>query len=706
MSPGSMLYGFGDNTAGAVWRYEVYPNSPFWGYEKMTNYPFGENISSPIYASGLLQYVSYWIGSSVFGSIAAYNLLNVVGLLFSAMMMYFFVLYLLKNQWVAVFAGYAVAFTPYYQMKIGGHPTYAFQGIIIAIIWLFFRIIENHRLRDKIMLGVLVASTVYFDVYFALLAAIVLVALGVVWLIVRSFTYYSERRKKTKNSIKELFTKELRSLGLSAITAFVLVLPILVFFISNHHEITGAVSAARGNVVAEAKACSNWPHEYFVPFVLNPLLSGVFGTDRYQSTVNAMKENFSCGIGEDSVGLGIALGLVGLFAIAVISWEKLNNRKINWNTLIKEKVDYRLVLGGLSAIMVLAIVLSFPPLKFHNMLPTPSYDLLSLTTTWRTLSRIYVVVNIAFVVLVSIALMFFWTALQKRKVLIWAFMLLAFVTAIEYQAFKPFSGNTLSNFSYATDVPSAYKWLKDQSAISAIAEFPMERQGGESDAISYYLSMQVEHKKKLLNSALSNSPDDVVRSGLKNLSDPQTLPVLKALGADAVVAHGITAQDAKSLSDVDVIYSAPQSKFNLLSHTHSVKRDTITVLSLNRVTPATSVITLDKGFVRNTNIISSVIDWRYEAISGSRMSVWNIDNGGKLSQLREPISVCFSAQMSVPEERTRLSLIIDDTHTIDAGAINGTASSDFKVKAKSSIKLVPNNKHNLRVTNLGCMSDD
>lgn len=704
LNPMSTLYGFGDSTAGAVWRYEVSPNNPFWGYQDMTNYPIGEDISSPVHASGTLQYLPYWMASKVVGPVAAYNLLNIVGLLFSAMMMYGLMLYVLKNRWIAIFAGYAVAFTPYYQMKIGGHPTYAFQGILIGVIWLFFRVIEYRRKRDAVMLGALTASTAYFDIYFTLLVAIILAALGGVWGVSRAYSYYQLRHsRKTNSTKKKIIIQEAKRLALAAGIAILIALPISLFFMFNQQQITGDVAAARGNVLAEAKACSNWPHEYLVPFVLHPIFERLIGVDRYQSAVNALRENLSCGIGEDSVGISIVLSLILFFAVAVIIWEALNRRPIKWGITIKTSHPI-FILIGLSTILIVAVLMALPPLKYHNVIPTPSYELLSITTIWRTIGRIYVVVNIAFISMAAIMLAYFWESLKKQRWMILVFLLIIGGVAVEYQAFKPFTGNKLSNFSYKDDAPQVYTWLRDQKDITAVAEYPLEIEGKESDAGSYYLTMQSLHKKKLFNSALSVSSQDELRSGMKNLADPQTLPVLRAMGVNTVIAHGITAPEIAKLNDVDILYQAPQARFSLLSHTPTVKNDTTVVIGLDRVTPANSVITLGSGFVRNTRIINSVINWQYEAVNGSVLKVSGIKEK-KISSENQPRSICFAARMSVPEETTELYVEVDGKTKFSLGEISGLGQNQYKVRAEKTVKLLPENGHNMQITQLGCSNE-
>ena len=44
----TVVYGFGDSTGGPIWRFSVDPSNPLWGFEHVTNYPYGESLSSPV----------------------------------------------------------------------------------------------------------------------------------------------------------------------------------------------------------------------------------------------------------------------------------------------------------------------------------------------------------------------------------------------------------------------------------------------------------------------------------------------------------------------------------------------------------------------------------------------------------------------------------------------------------------------------------
>ncbi len=688
-------YGFGDNTAGPIWRATLPGQSLYGSYTNVTNYPFGDDLSSPVNGLFLLQIPTIKAFQAVAGPICGYNLLNISSFLVSSLVMFGFILFLTRNKWIALFAGYAATFSPYYQMKVGGHFSYGFQAIFIALIWLFFRLIKYRRKRDSVYLGLAWIFALYLDPYFSLFSAIVLLALGAAWAIVN---YRSLLARKAKSFFASTQGIELKRILLAGLIMIAVSVPLLAMYGSSSSQITGDVAAARGNVIAEAKACSNWPHEYLVPFVLHPLFKSIFGGQSYQSAIDSLKQDFPCGIGEDTVGLSLSLVFVAIIGLMIIFWEKINRRRLGLAKILP--INSRIVFLSLILIGLVAIVMALPPVRLKGIIPTPSYELLTFTSTWRTLSRFYMLVNISLVALVSIILAMTWRAFPKNKnLLLVLFSLLWIGVFVEYQAFPPLKGNTMSTFNYAKDAPAAYTWLRDQSNIKVVAEYPLEQYGKESDAMSYYLTMQAIHKKKLFNSAISHSPQERIKDSLKNLKDPQTMRVLKANGVDAVIVHGIPEADLVGLNGARVIHTSPQAVFNINSHSPVVKEDNIVILSLDSVSKIDYYLDLDKGFYRNVDIIKSVIDWKYEAANKAEIIIKrpgvHLDDKNNV-----PVKVCFKAQMSVPTEHTNL-LVRTDGITHDLGEIDGTLR-EYSFDAITSVVLLPANGHNIRLTGLGC----
>lgn len=684
-------YGFGDNTAGPIWRNSLPNQSLLGGFEQATNYPFGENIYTPVGYSLILQTLPIWLLSKLFGPIAGYNIFNMIGFIVSALVMYGFIYRVTRKRSIATLAGYAVSFTPYFQVKIGGHPGYGFQALLIGIIWSFLNLVTTKRKRDAGILGLLVATCFYFDPYFSLLAATCLLGLGLFWVI---YSIYQLRIKQIKQS--ELF-HQIRMLVLTGAVAGLLLLPLAAIAITKSSQINSSVEAARGNVLLEAKACSLLPYQYAAPFVLHPLGNKLFG-DTYKLGIDNINNHFTCGIGEGSISISLTMLILVSATAIIFVWERLNQQGLKLRTAVTYQPA--LLIGVALAVGLIAMVLALPPAKV-GLIETPSRILLDFTSTWRTLSRLYVLINISVVILFAIALSYYAQAFKKHtKQLAIIFGVLCFTIFVEYQAFPPLAGNTMSNFNYNKDVPSAYVWLGKQTDVRAIAEYPLEREGGESDAGSYYLSMQLAHHKPLLNSALSNSPEEAIRSSIKDLSDPQTVPVLEKLGVNTVVVHGVPADQVAKVPHLRVLYSKPQSSYNLLAHTPTVKNDVIVIARLEPVATPTAMLQLRKDeFPRNSTIIDSAINWQYEALQDSHIDVRPVIPGDT-AHVVAPTPVCFEVRMSLPADRAKLQLVVDGKPG-PTFMLSGRYQP-IMTTARQTVELHNSTAHNMQIKDLGC----
>jgi hypothetical protein len=691
------VYGFGDNTAGPIWRHTVSPGSPLWGYEHTTNYPVGEDLNNPVNYAGSVQYSLYWGLTKAAGTICGYNIMNMIGFVASALAMYGFVYAFTHRRWIAILAGYAVSFSPYFQVKVGGHPSYGYQAILIGLIWAFFNLLKYQRKKDALILGGLFGICGYWDPYFLLLGIVILFPLALVWAVLNIRNLFApnvEKDKKT-NSISQLKLL-IFALGVSIL----IFLPLAAVKIKDNKQIQSYVSSSRGNVLLEARACSIYPQYYALPFALHPALKKLFGGNNYENVINDAHNQFKCGIGEDTVGISLIILAVVWLGLIVFLWERLNGRRLKLGASFY--FEPRMLFWCAFAGALFAAALALPPVHFHHI-PSPSAALLSLTSTWRTLARLYVVVNIFTVSLFSIFLVYFSTQFKKHKKLLkYLFIAIFLIMFIEYQAFEPFKGNTLSTFNYKTSAPPAYYWLSKQDEIKVIAEYPLERAGGESDAISYYLTMQKIHGKDLFNSALPNSSQETARSSLKDISDPQTIPTLYTLGVDTIVIHGVPVETVEKIPNLKIIYTAPQANFNLLPHTPTVKKDNLVIARIINSPQENSMIELAEGFPRNALIIHSAADWQYEALQNSIIDIANVTKTGvRGTSTNDPASsACFEIKMAASQDKDTVTFDIDGK---DASSIAlDNSYKKVELAAKHSIILHNRTGHNMRIQNLGC----
>lgn len=691
------VYGFGDNTAGPIWQASLPEKQGLIGsYTSMTNAPYGDNLENPIGYSLVAQSVLIKSITAAAGPVCGYNLANMLGFVLSAMVMFGFVFSITRRRWIALLAGYAASFAPYFQLKIGAHFSFGFQAIFIGIIWAFYNLIHKRRKRDAGILALLLALGIYWDPYYTLLVACVIVPLAATWiflnraLFTRAFWKARDYARATK--------KQLRLLLVSAGIAALLIAPLVHIFLSQGKQISTNVAASRGNVLLEAQYCSNWPHEYLVPFMFNPVLEKIFGKEQYNASVNVLRDHYSCGIGEDIVGLSVTLAVIAALGALAMVWEHLNRRRTALNKLVT--YEPKILVWGLFAILAVAVAIGFPPI-IRGHIPTPSYELIQLTSTWRTLTRVFVIVNITLIALASISMVYLIDKLKlnKKKYLLGMMFVMVFgAVVIEYQTAKtPFSGNSYGTFDYTKSVPSHYQWLKQQTDIKTVAEYPLERSGGEGNSMAYYLSMQVVHGKKLFNGSLGFTVDEKKKTGLKNLYDPQTIPVLKAMGVDAIIVHGITKDEALHLPYGKIIHSSQPNGFTVVGFSPLVQQDDTYVISLKDVSQQQAyILAPQEGFYRNMSYVKSAVDWQY--LGGSKSVIEIVSLNG--AQDVAPREVCMAVR-TVSAEASILKIYTGDTLVSEVALTNTSAPVSFS--ATGHIRLQSSTPDGIVVSKLGCI---
>lgn len=692
------VYGFGDNTAGPIWTYKASGGAFLPASIQATNYPDGENLASALSVASIGQRALYWPMAKFAGPVCGYNILNILGFMSTALIMFGFIYWLTRSKWIAWLAGYSVAFVPYMQMKTGPHPSYAFSGILVGILWLSLSMIHKPTKYKALGLGALGAFCVYFDPYFVLYGLLVGLAVILPLVVYLAIRAGSKGRYTIFNNID--IGGLLKSLLIATSIAILLLAPYVIINISSMDSIQKKVTAVRGNVLAEAQACANYPHEYLLPFVLHPMSKTLGINESYIKIENKLKNNFSCGIGEDTVGVSLTLVVLLSSTALIIVWEKANRRQ-----LMPRKNAF-VGLGGLTLVaiavlLLFGIVFGLPPTKYLGI-PTPTQLLLDITTTWRTISRSFLLVNIALVTFAAVAL-FYYSQNKKIhpriKILLYALIFL--MVFIEYQAFPVFRGNTLSTYNYKNDVPAVYKWISTQDNITSIAEYPMESYG-ESDIPSYYLTMQYAHGKKMLASTSPDTSMEIIRRSTKNINDPQTIPALSALGIDAVVIHGVDKDTIDKFKQSQISEYYPQPQFNIRIHTGIAKNDNSIVISPRIIYKQDTALIgmLTSGFYRNLGIINYPKEWAYEAVQGARIDLKNIKNG-KVSDSEMKQAYCFDIRASAPSDVLFFRPIVDGNNYLESFTINHDYKH-IKLYAKDSIVLQNDKGSNMQITRLGC----
>lgn len=682
---GDTLSGIGDSTGGPVWRSSIEPEQPLLGGpENKTNYPFGENLYSPVGYASVAQTITIRGLDKVVGPVCAYNSFNIISYFLTALVMFAFLLYLLKSRWIALLGGYAVAFTPYVQSKIGGHPSYGYAALLIGIFWLTLHIIKKRQYRHGFGLAGLLALCAYFDPYFILLSITVIVPTISTWLILVIYTHFKHKNKKT------YFISTFKVFSLALGTFFILISPLIYIRIHEASSIDASTGPTRANVAATAALCSNKPLDYLLPDPYNLHFSSWFGQD--YTKANIEHRNW-CGPGESRVSISLAVIATVIVALVVYLVRK---RYYSGKPAIP-KMAYKkeLVIGATVFVMFTAFFLGLPP-EIRGI-ATPSGIVIKITETWRIFAREYLVLNAFAVILFSITLAYFYSLLKVKweKVIPVLFGLIWLTIIVEYQIFSPFDP---FNFTYSRDVPHIYRDIKNNKDINALAEYPIDKMGVESDVIVYYTTMQYVHKKPILNSALVSGTHEDLHVSIKDLTDPQTIPALRALGIQYITIHGLTLQDiAKATNQLEIIQSETPKVYGI----QLIKTAKNNTIILARIKPGPSIdrtLVIAKGYTVNTNIMKNSIAIEYEVINDTELRIDSID--GK--QKNDIQQVCFDIRTAGAPSSSKLTTKINGEVVSEHDVSEQYRSMNLYAKEGDIISLSNNGGYNMRLNNLGC----
>lgn len=679
------LSGLGDSTGGPVWRAGLDPAQPLLGgYEHVTNYPTGENLYSPVGFVSIEQTLMMSAASKVVGPVCAYNVINMVGYLSTAVVMFAFILYLLKSRWIAWLAGFEVSFTPYAQSKVGGHPSYGYASLLIAVFWLTLHVIKRKKWVHGVGLGAILAVCAYFDPYFILLSGTVLVPVVGVWGIVALTNY--RKGKKERQAIQGSF----KTFLVAFVSLFVLIMPLAIVRIKDRAIINSSTGAVRGNIEAAAMKCSNFPQDYLLPDPYNTYLVKLLGS---AYTAKNIESRHWCGNGESRVAISLTLITVTVLGLTALLWERLNSRKLRLGEILH--YEPAIVVGSLLAVALAAFLLGLPPRI--GRFTMPSGVIIMLTKTWRIFGREYLVLNMAVVILFSIMLRYFYETFKHKSktILKVIFVILSLAIMLEYQIHDPFIPFT---FSYSRDVPQIYRQIKDDPAITAIAEYPLDRSGIEADSIVYYLTMQTVHRKPILNSAAISDVNENLHISIKDLTDPQTFPVLRKLGIKYITVHGLTADQVLAKTDQLRIIREETPPVYGLTMIHAAPTNTFVLAQIVDGPTTDYAVTMQKGFVVNNPIMKSSIDMEYETIPDSELAITPLPN----TKLTQPAMACFDIKMAGAQDTSEIEISVNGK--VQQKILATDTYTKVQVEAQPGDTILIHNlkMHNTRLNNLGC----
>lgn len=500
--------GPGDGTAGLTWLAWADQGGPVpAAMSHLTNAPFGESLRDPFQITSFFNIMGMWVLESLFSSTAAWNCMVFIGYMSSAMTMFAFIRWLLKNPWIAFFAGFAVTYTPFHVINSHGHLSYLFNALFVLLIWAFMLFWQRPTTKRALLLASATAACAYLDGYFILLGGLLIVGLFLGGVIHDLFV-----KKQNASHL----VKHLKGTAIYVGLTVLFLSPIALVQLKYASQISGTLASSRGDIGSEAEVYSARPYEYLLPADNHPFMPDGYSEWR-QSILHG--SNFS----ESTLFIGVSV-----LTLAIFAWVWLL-RNASRRVLLQNH-SLLFVLVVLSAAALVAFLFSLQP-KVHvfgQAIPLPSWFVIHLTASWRVFARLYLVVDTCLVILGSIGL---YLLIQKMRYKRQVLVVLAAIIVIFIELLTQSRAVSWNYFS----APDVYGWLKQQKTVKTIAEFPLGTP--PSGTMSDYLTFQQIHGKSMVNTSRPDSPQRSLHLSIAGLEDAQTISVLRRLGVDLVLSH-------------------------------------------------------------------------------------------------------------------------------------------------------------------------
>lgn len=535
----TLASGPGDQT-GLIWLNSVV-NAPFWGLTDVSNAPYGENLRSPVHITGAIVYGLYWLVAQFVGSVCGYNLLTAGGLLFSGLVVFFFTRSLTNRNDVAIFASVAATITPYLQIKTGVHASYAFFGVFVILIWLAINLWRRPSKKRGLALGLMIASLFYIDPYFTLLGGVVIATMLAVFIALLLRRLYLARAKKADlNAVIKASRSFVIAMLLAGVVAASLGLaPLVIMKHLNSAQIDKEVAGVRADIKQEVTTYSARPSEYLPPNPYSPYIS----SDALPLPGVLTRKAHGSNPSEDVLSLSLVVLILSAATVGILVYTARNKQFV---TMLGLRQNYVLATGLLLAVAIVALLVSMPP-QLRGFV-FPSEVITNYVTIWRVFARLGLIVAICLAIVAAIGLAMVTNRLQTKGRFI-VVALLTLLVGFEYLTFTPFNNNR--SWSYS-QVHPFYYWLKEQGNIDIVAEYPFDEPGRTNDTVAYFRDQYV-HGKKIMNAYKAANEQTVLRNGLRDLSDPQTVPALAFMGVDLIIVHAQNKQPQPSLPGLQAV---------------------------------------------------------------------------------------------------------------------------------------------------------
>lgn len=449
-----------------------------------------------------------WLLTVLTDEITAYNLFALSAFPLSGLAMFLLARKLTGSPAAAYLAGFAFAFYPFAVIKGHGHYEFAHGWVVVLVLWRALELAERPSVRNGLVAGAVTVAAMAWSPYFILLAGVAYAAVGAGALVAAA------RRGLLRAQVAA------QAVGGALIVAYA-----AVFYLLSRAEAAG--QGLRDHALDALNVYSARPWEYVVPHNDHPLLGGWTAT---WLTEHLHGSNFS----ESTLYLGLpVLALAAFAVVAAVRGARLAD-------------PARRVVALLVLVAVAAVLTSAPPRGevLGVVVPFPSAAIAEVTTTWRVLARLVVVVMAAVALLAA-----YGVALVLRDRPRGAQTAITFVLALVVIGdLWPERGGTNPIRPSPVD-PVLAKLPPGTAAVYPLV--PIDTNFGA-------MFNQRFHGQRLLNGYEPGSVEEERAQALADPSRPGVVRTLGALGVDYVVIPEIPeAADLEPAEELQLVERTP-----------------------------------------------------------------------------------------------------------------------------------------------------
>jgi len=536
-----VIYGYPGDILGGVWRY--------WWNER-SGEPFFQ--LNPLF-DNLMQVLTH-----LFGGIAATQLVQISGFAIAFLTAYYLASQLTRCRRAGVLAGLAYGFS-LYNLWHGMQNIELLLGVSLLplYVWALLNLVQPWNVPNgpRVPTGVPIRKTVVAAIAYALVSlssanigylAFLFTAgfLLIQFLRVRSASLFFAHRSLLSAHCSLLIAH----CFLFSAFCFILTLPAtypLIRYYLNPQDPSYQTQNIRQTLETrqsdEAIAYGARPWDYLMPSIYHPL----FG--RYvENFYNYLKENatyqfWSPFLPERVNYIPITIWFLAAFAVYRILTEA-RKRRLDRNSKfqIPDSISANVTTFALLALLMFAV--SMPAKITVRSLPIyfPSFFLFKVFPMFRVYARAGVFVLLCVLVITSCGLCQLLEKATNPKTKRLLFIVLCSLIFFENLNFPPFHLLDLSQ------IPAVYYWLKEQTNITKITEYPRDMEPGGGCTPNVPLSVrkdfcptcalyfQTVHQKALFTGD-SLSPED--RRAIADLSSDAAHRILTENGVDLVIVH-------------------------------------------------------------------------------------------------------------------------------------------------------------------------